>query len=580
MGGPAQGEPGDQGPRVEAADLDHAIGGGEGDLAIDRVEIPDDGPRAGRQGEDGPSTGDLVDAEFGPGHVPVSGREPGGEEESVGAEPEDGGGLARVRQQEQLAIVGDPTDADVPLRVAVGEPLEPGVEGGAHRRGVGPLATRDEAEVDQSHRGDGLVAQGRRRGDSSSLGQRIQRVEPSPGPVGAPDRTRLGQVRSPQLGAEPQRRERRADGDDHQQRRHGGGHGREGGLAPAPSPGVPQRADATGRDRPIGEKPPQVLCHRRGGVIPPGGLLPQARQADRLQVARDLRLPPRRRQRVLGRHLHQGLQRRPGMEGRPARDQFVEDRPQGIDVGRRADPPGLAPGLLGGHVTGRPHQGSAPGPARLVVEPLGQAEVGDLGDAVGGQEDVRGLQVAVDDPPAVGGVDRVGQGLHQPGRRSDRHRRAGILLGQGAPLDQFQDQVGAAVMLADLEDLDDVGVLEARHGLRLGAEAGPDLGPGELPLADHLEGDRAVEPDLPRLVDDAHPAPAQLAEDLMPVDFRPDRWAPERPGRVAPRVIRRRVGRVASRAVDKRPHRPMQRDLPAQVVGEPREPRQVLLRRR
>ena len=68
-------------------------------------------------------------------------------------------------------------------------------------------------------------------------------------------------------------------------------------------------------------------------------------------------------------------------------------------------------------------------------------------------------------------------------------------------------------MLADLVDLHDVGVLQPGDGLGLGAEAGQLLpSPACAAGQDHLEGDEAVEPDLPGLVDDAHAAAAQLAQ--------------------------------------------------------------------
>ena len=71
-------------------------------------------------------------------------------------------------------------------------------------------------------------------------------------------------------------------------------------------------------------------------------------------------------------------------------------------------------------------------------------------------------------------------------------------------------------MLADGVDLHDVGVLEPGDRLGLGPEPQPlGIGPAG-PADDHLEGDEPVEPALPGLVDDAHPAVADLADDLVP----------------------------------------------------------------
>ena len=92
---------------------------------------------------------------------------------------------------------------------------------------------------------------------------------------------------------------------------------------------------------------------RSGRGVAPSRLLPQALQADRLQVARHARLQtaaaaPARRAAPAA-----GVQRRRALERRPAGEQLVEDRAEGVDVGRRADRRRLPLGLLGGHVARR-----------------------------------------------------------------------------------------------------------------------------------------------------------------------------------------------------------------------------------
>ena len=95
-----------------------------------------------------------------------------------------------------------------------------------------------------------------------------------------------------------------------------------------------------------------------------------------------------------------------------------------------------------------------------------------------------------------------------------------------------------------MEDLDDVGVLEPGDRLGLGEEAGGGLGRGVGAGQDHLQGAGAVEPDLAGLVDDAHAAAAQLAQDLVAGDGGGRAAAPLRRGVVgAGRGVR--VGRRA-----------------------------------
>ena len=73
------------------------------------------------------------------------------------------------------------------------------------------------------------------------------------------------------------------------------------------------------------------------------GVLLQAFQADRLQVARHVRAQPRRRHGLGRGDQLERLQRRIAQERRPAGQRLVEDRPQRIDVGGRAHRPANAP---------------------------------------------------------------------------------------------------------------------------------------------------------------------------------------------------------------------------------------------
>ena len=71
----------------------------------------------------------------------------------------------------------------------------------------------------------------------------------------------------------------------------------------------------------------------------------------------------------------------------------------------------FAGGLLGRHVRGRAEQraGERAGRDRVGVDALGDAEVGDVRDAVDVEEDVRGLQVAMEHAAAVAVVDGAAQ---------------------------------------------------------------------------------------------------------------------------------------------------------------------------
>ena len=76
--------------------------------------------------------------------------------------------------------------------------------------------------------------------------------------------------------------------------------------------------------------------------------------------------------------------------------------------------------LLRGHVAEGAHHHLGPGdPGALAALPQAHPEVGHLQLAVGGEQQVGGLEVPVDDPGLVGHLQGAGDGLQpaqEPGR--------------------------------------------------------------------------------------------------------------------------------------------------------------------
>ena len=79
---------------------------------------------------------------------------------------------------------------------------------------------------------------------------------------------------------------------------------------------------------------------------------------------------------------------------------------------------------------------------------------------------------------------------------------------------------GRPVEVADVVDLHDVDVPQARGGLGLAPEALPFVRSGKVAGQQHLHGDRAVEPLIPRPVNDTHAAPAQLVLHFVAAEMR------------------------------------------------------------
>ena len=170
----------------------------------------------------------------------------------------------------------------------------------------------------------------------------------------------------------------------------------------------------------------------------------------------------------------------------------------------------VAERLLGGDVVGRAQHAPVGGQA-LLGHRAGDAEVGDLGGALLVDQDVLGLDVAVDDVALVRGAERA--------RDLDR---VGDRLGHGQPpepadavlerlaLDVLEDDVRAAVVLAGVDHADDVRVVELGDRPRLAAEALELVGVRAHLAVHQLDRDLALEHRVEGAVDRRHAAVPDL----------------------------------------------------------------------
>ena len=174
----------------------------------------------------------------------------------------------------------------------------------------------------------------------------------------------------------------------------------------------------------------------------------------------------------------------------PPGEALVEDQPERVEVGAAVEL--AAADLLGRQVLGRAHHHVV---ARQVlaggVEALGDAEVGQQHAAVRGDEDVAGLDVAVDEAGVVGGVERRGDARADVDRQLRAQPRLHVEeLAQALAVDQLHDDGLAAAVLEHVVDGDDVRVGQAGDGDGLAAEPLGDDGVGRQARLEPLEGDR------------------------------------------------------------------------------------------
>ncbi len=174
--------------------------------------------------------------------------------------------------------------------------------------------------------------------------------------------------------------------------------------------------------------------------------------------------------------------------------------------------------LFGREVRGRAHHRAGLGEVRLhrSVEGAGDAEVGDLHRPVRADQDVGRLDVAVDEPGGVGEPEGGGDLGGYLRRLLRREVAVGAQdVGQRAPIDVLHGDEVRRGVLAPVEHVDDVGVVEVGRRLGLTAETLDEVRVnGELG-EQHLDRDLAVEQPVVAQEHVGHAAATDALEHLV-----------------------------------------------------------------
>jgi hypothetical protein len=142
------------------------------------------------------------------------------------------------------------------------------------------------------------------------------------------------------------------------------------------------------------------------------------------------------------------------------------------------------------------------------------AEIQDLHDAAFGDDDVGGLDVSVNDAPRMGRGEASGDLAGDIGGLLDRERAGRDPIAEELALViGHADERLAFVGFLEAVDGADVGMVQRRSRLRLLDLAPRGFFVGGQEGREELQDDVAVEPDVPRPVDDAHSAGAEFLED-------------------------------------------------------------------
>src|SRR5262245_33019337 len=134
----------------------------------------------------------------------------------------------------------------------------------------------------------------------------------------------------------------------------------------------------------------------RSGIAPRRNLS-EALQTDRLQIARDTRIEPGGRSRILLNKLPKSLRGGISPERRSAREHVIKHGAQGVHIDRWIAASCFTERLFGRHVARRAEARLAERNRWIAGHSPTQAEIRDFGIAVRGEEDVARLEVAMDD---------------------------------------------------------------------------------------------------------------------------------------------------------------------------------------
>ena len=200
-------------------------------------------------------------------------------------------------------------------------------------------------------------------------------------------------------------------------------------------------------------------------------------------------------------------------ERRIAAQTFEQQAAERVDVGSTVDL--LARDLLRGNVVDGPDELPVLREPHSLRQALGQTEVGEVGmiralvAGAGSDQDVRRLDVSMDEPTGMGEIERA----RDLGQQVDRLRgRQGALPEPGpqvGPFDVAHRDEQVPVGLARLVDRNDVRMVDRRCEFGLGQEAFAEGSAGGEGRGQDLQRDLTLEAEILCEVDLAHPAASE-----------------------------------------------------------------------
>ena len=268
----------------------------------------------------------------------------------------------------------------------------------------------------------------------------------------------------------------------------------------------------------LGLDPLQLLDHRLDGRVPFVRVLLQRLAYDLLEVSREAGLRLRQERRIIGHDRIQDSRLVFTLERELPRQHLKQEDRERPDIRPLIEV--KPPNLLGRHERERSHPRAH---ARDLRTPrkLGKPEIDDLHLAVGSDDDVCRLDVAVDDPVIVRFGKPAADPYHDIKRFGDGERPARDLRIQVlSAVERHADEEEPLGRFADLVDRADVRVVKRGRRLSLLQEA---LLCGGVPHKighEKFQGDDPLQGHVLRPVHDPHPPAPDPVEDLEMRDHR------------------------------------------------------------
>ncbi len=155
---------------------------------------------------------------------------------------------------------------------------------------------------------------------------------------------------------------------------------------------------------------------------------------------------------------------------------------------------------------------------------LRQSEVQNLGVAALGDKDVRWFDVAVDYALCVSSIQCVGDLDGQRQNYLGFHRSPADAMLQRYAIQKLHGDERLSVLLANVVDRTDIGVIQRGRSLRFTLKAGERLWVSGNIIGKELESDEAMQSRVLSLVDHTHPAATELLYDAVVRDGLANHW--------------------------------------------------------